>query len=93
MHRHQHWRRALRYRLLSYRYALVMRVGQTGPFGDLWQTDRLRLQAKARWRPDADTYETATTRKHKARTSATGVMTFRSGLLREMAFMRTPRNR
>ena len=57
----QHWRRALRYRLLSYRYALVMRLGQPGPFGDLWQTDRLRLQAQARWRPDADAYETATT--------------------------------
>ena len=51
----------MRYRLLSYRYALVMRLGQPGPFGDLWQTDRLRLQAQARWRPDADAYETATT--------------------------------
>jgi HSP20 family molecular chaperone IbpA len=50
----------LRYRLLSYRYAMVVRLGETGPFGDLWQTDRLRLQAQARWRPDADTYETAT---------------------------------
>ena len=57
----QHGRRTLRYRLLSYRYALVMRLGQPGPFGDLWQTDRLRLQAQARWRPDADAYETATT--------------------------------
>jgi len=38
-----------------------MRLGQTGPFGDLWQTDRLRLQAQVRWRPDADTYETTTT--------------------------------
>ena len=36
-------------------------VRPDGPFGDLWQTDRLRLQAQARWRPDADTYETATT--------------------------------
>jgi HSP20 family protein len=36
-----------------------MRVAQTGPFGDLWQSDRLRLQAQVRWRPDADTYETA----------------------------------
>jgi HSP20 family protein len=39
---------------------MVMRFGQPGPFGDLWHTDRLRLQAQARWRPDADTYETAT---------------------------------
>jgi HSP20 family molecular chaperone IbpA len=38
-----------------------MRLGQPGPFGDLWQTDRLRLQAQARWRPDADAYETETT--------------------------------
>ena len=37
-----------------------MRSGETGPFGDLWQTDRLRLQAQARWRPDADMYETPT---------------------------------
>jgi HSP20 family protein len=40
---------------------MVMRPGQTWPFGDLWQSDRLRLLAEARWRPDADTYETATT--------------------------------
>jgi HSP20 family protein len=51
----------MRYRRLSYRYAMVMRPGQTWPFGDLWQSDRLRLLAEARWRPDADTYETATT--------------------------------
>jgi HSP20 family protein len=31
------------------------------PFGDVWQSDRLRLLAQAHWRPDADTYETATT--------------------------------
>lgn len=51
----------MRYRRLSYRHALVMRSGQTWPFGDLWQSDRLRLLVEARWRPDADTYETATT--------------------------------
>ena len=51
----------MRYRRLSYRYAVVMRPGQTWPFGDLWQSDRLRLLAEVRWRPDADTYETATT--------------------------------
>ncbi len=51
----------MRYRRLSYRYAMVTRPGQAWPFGDLWQSDRLRLLAEARWRPDADTYETATT--------------------------------
>jgi HSP20 family protein len=51
----------MRYRRLSYRYAMVMGPGRTWPFGDLWQSDRLRLLAEARWRPDADTYETATT--------------------------------
>jgi HSP20 family protein len=51
----------MRYRRLSYRYAMVMRPGQTWPFGDLWQSDRLRLLSEARWRPAADTYETPTT--------------------------------
>jgi HSP20 family molecular chaperone IbpA len=51
----------MRYRRLSYRYAMVVRSGQTWPFGDMWQSERLRLLAQARWRPDADTYETATT--------------------------------
>jgi HSP20 family protein len=51
----------MRYRRLSYRRAMVMRSGQAWPFGDLWLGDRLRLLVEARWRPDADTYETATT--------------------------------
>jgi len=50
----------MRYRRLSYRYAMVVRSGQTWPFGDIWQSDRLRLLARAGWRPDADMYETAT---------------------------------
>ena len=50
----------MRYRRLSYRYAMVVRSGQTWPFGDIWQSDRLRVLVQARWRPDADTYETAT---------------------------------
>ena len=28
---------------------------------DVWQTDRLRLLVRTGWRPDADTYETAST--------------------------------
>ena len=51
----------MHYRRLSYRYAMVVRSGQTWPFGDIWQSDRLRLLVQPRWRPDADTYETATT--------------------------------
>ena len=51
----------MRYRRLSYRYAMVVRSGQTWPFGDIWQSDRLRLLVRAGWRPDADVCETATT--------------------------------
>jgi HSP20 family protein len=51
----------MHYRRLSYRYAMVVRSGQTWPLGDIWQIDRLRLLVQPRWRPDADTYETATT--------------------------------
>ena len=51
----------MRYRHLSYRYAMVVRSSQTWPFGgDIWQSDRLRLLAPVRWQPDADVYETAT---------------------------------
>jgi len=49
----------MRYRCLSYRYAMVVQSGQTWPFGDIWQSDRLRLLVQTRWRPDADAYETA----------------------------------
>ncbi|MGH7319943.1 MAG: Hsp20/alpha crystallin family protein [Candidatus Rokuibacteriota bacterium] len=51
----------MRYRRLRYRYAMVVRSGQTWPFGDFWPRDRLRLLVQPRWRPDADTYETAST--------------------------------
>jgi HSP20 family protein len=50
----------MRYRRLSYRYAMVVRAGPTWPFGELWESDRLRLLVAPHWRPDADTYETAT---------------------------------
>jgi HSP20 family protein len=53
--------RPFRYRRLSYRSATVKRVGHAWPFGDIWQGDRLRLLVQPRWRPDADTYETAAT--------------------------------
>ena len=51
----------MHYRRLSYRYAIVARSGQTWPLGEIWQSDRLRLLVQPRWRPDADTYETAMT--------------------------------
>ena len=51
----------MRYRRLSYRYAMVMRSALPGPFDDLGQTDRVRLLVESCWRPDADTYETADT--------------------------------
>ena len=51
----------MRYRRLSYRYAMVVRSGQPRPFGELSETDRLRLLVEPRWRPDTDTYETAAT--------------------------------
>src|SRR3989442_10994018 len=51
----------MRYRRLSYRYAMVVRSGQTYPFSDIWPSDRRRLLVQPRWRPDADTYETAST--------------------------------
>jgi HSP20 family protein len=51
----------MRYRRLSYRYAMVVRSGHTYPVSDIWQNDRLRLLVQPRWRPDADTYETAST--------------------------------
>ena len=51
----------MRYRRLSIRHEVVVRSGQTWPFGDIWQSDRLRLLVQPRWRPDADIYETAST--------------------------------
>ena len=51
----------MRYRRSNYRYTVVVRSGLAWPFGDVWQSDRLRLLAQGRWRPDADTYETSST--------------------------------
>ena len=49
----------MRYRRLSYRYAMVVQSSRPRPFGDIWEGDRLRVLVQGRWRPDADTYETA----------------------------------
>ncbi len=50
----------MRYRRSDHRYAMVVRSGQTWPFGEVWQSDRLCLFVQSRWRPEADTYETST---------------------------------
>ena len=51
---------AMRYRRLSYRYTMVVRSWPEGPIGDVWRADRPRPLDRFGWRPDADTYETAT---------------------------------
>lgn len=51
----------MRYRRLSYRYTVVMPSGLPEPLDALLRTDRVRLLLESRWRPDADTYETADT--------------------------------
>lgn len=51
----------MRYRRSSYRYAALIGPQQTWVFGEIWSSDRLRLLAQNRWRPDVDVYETATT--------------------------------
>jgi HSP20 family molecular chaperone IbpA len=50
----------MRYRRLSYRYAMLFPSASAWPFGEIWQSDRLRLLVQAHWRPDADMVETAT---------------------------------
>jgi HSP20 family protein len=48
----------MRYRRLSYRYAMVSHSIHAWPFSEVWPGDRLRLLAPSGWRPDADVYET-----------------------------------
>ena len=50
----------MRYRYVRRRYTTVVRTGQSWPFGELWQTDHLRVLVQGRWQPGADVYETAT---------------------------------
>src|ERR687887_184515 len=51
----------MRYRRVSYRYTMVLGSSPSWSFGEPWQNERVRLLVPIRWRPDADTYETATT--------------------------------
>jgi HSP20 family protein len=48
----------MRYRRLSYRYAMVVRSGQAWPPTDLWTREHVRVLLQPHWRPDVDTYET-----------------------------------
>jgi HSP20 family molecular chaperone IbpA len=49
----------MRYRRLSYRYTMLVGSTPTWATADLWPSGRLRPLARVGWRPDADTYETA----------------------------------
>ena len=48
----------MRYRRLDRRYTMVVRSTSAWSFEEVWQSERPRLLPHARWRPDADTYET-----------------------------------
>lgn len=50
----------MRYRRLSYRYTMLVRSAPGWPLGDIWPDARPRPLTRIGWRPDADTYETAT---------------------------------
>jgi HSP20 family protein len=48
----------MRYRRLSYRYAMVLRSGEPRPFGDPWRLTQSRIVlAQPQWRPPTDVYE------------------------------------
>jgi HSP20 family protein len=50
----------MRYRRMSYRYAVVLNASQPRPFGDTLRADQLVVRlAQTCWRPAADVYETA----------------------------------
>ena len=51
----------MRYRRLSYRYAVTLRSGRVWPAGEEWTSERPRMLLELRWRPDTDTYETPAT--------------------------------
>lgn len=51
----------MRYRRSTYRYAAVVGTTHAWVVSDVWQIDRLRLLVPTGWRPNVDTYETATT--------------------------------
>lgn len=50
----------MRYRRLSYRYAVVMAAGRHRPFGEAWQRHPAGISlAETAWRPATDVVETA----------------------------------
>ena len=51
----------MRYRRVSYRYAMVISSREPRPFGDPWWVTQTRVPlAQPRWRPPTDVYENAT---------------------------------
>ena len=46
------------YRRMTYRYTRV-RIAPTWPLADAWEREQRRFLLHARWRPDADIYETS----------------------------------
>ncbi len=51
----------MQYRRVTVRRAVIVQSSPIWPFDDPWHRDRVRLLVEARWRPDADLYETART--------------------------------
>jgi HSP20 family protein len=49
----------MRYRRLSYRYAVVMATGRSRPFGDAWPRQAPSVGLARPWRPATDVVETA----------------------------------
>src|SRR5678816_3710609 len=50
---------SMRYRRLSYRYAVVMATGRSRPFGDAWPRQAPSVGLARPWRPATDVVETA----------------------------------
>jgi HSP20 family protein len=51
----------MRYRRMTYRYAVMLSGQRAGAIGDLWQAGRPSVMvAQPHWRPPADVYETPT---------------------------------
>jgi len=51
----------MQYRRVSVRRTVIVQASPIWPFDDPWHADRVRLLVQARWRPDADLYETPRT--------------------------------
>src|SRR5207245_2903721 len=55
------WSDLMRYRRLSYRYAVVMATSRPRPFGEVWQRHPANISmGQPAWRPPTDIVETST---------------------------------